>query len=474
VSEEQSHGLARNAVNTLEVFGQSLAATGPSIATAGTIPLVYLTAGSGTIYALIFGTVIVLLVGQILARFARRTAGAASLYGYTALGLGRVPAFATAWGLIIGYVFIAAACFVGVALYAGALISEAGGPGGRLGIQLLLLVIAGLLGTAGPVLGIRISARIGIVLEAISMLAITGALIATIAHYGAHFDTSQFAARGSSLTGIVSGTVFAVTIFVGFESAGSLGAEASDVFQSIPKAILRTAVFAGIFYIVAGYVLVIGFSRSNGLAASAAPLNEIAHTAGVGWLSPLLDLGITVSALACGAACVNAAARGLYNLARENVLPLRFAALGTVHRTRLTPHVALSVLGAIATVVPLVMVASGGGELAVYGDTAAIGTFGYLLAYLLVALGAPRFARGLGTLVISVLAAASIVFVIYKNLVPVPAWPTLLLPYVFAALLLAGLAWYGILYRRQPHRARQLGSLSESAEIASERERVPA
>ncbi len=83
--------------------GQSLAATGPSIAIAGTVAVIYLTAGRGTIWSYVLATVVVVLVGYSIAQFARRTAAAGSLYSYTASGLGRGAAFAGGWGLVFGY-----------------------------------------------------------------------------------------------------------------------------------------------------------------------------------------------------------------------------------------------------------------------------------------------------------------------------------------------------------------------------------
>ena len=90
--------LARRPATGFEAFGQSLAATGPSIAVAGTVAVVYLTAGRGTNCSYVLATVVVVLVGLSIAQFARRTAAAGSLYTYTASGLGRGTAFAGGWG----------------------------------------------------------------------------------------------------------------------------------------------------------------------------------------------------------------------------------------------------------------------------------------------------------------------------------------------------------------------------------------
>ncbi|MER5748434.1 APC family permease [Streptomyces sp. NPDC002088] len=458
--------LASNALSALEAFGQSLAATGPSIAIAGTVPVVFLDAGTGTLYSLLAGTVIVLLVAYVVAQFARRAAGAGSLYGYVALGLGRVPAFAGGWGLVVGYTGIAAACLVGAAMYLGAFLDSVGVAASGTGGQLALLAAATVVAVWYPVRGAKLSSRIGIVLEVVSLAAIVAALVATAAHFGLRVDTAQFTARGADPNGVMLGTVLAVTIFVGFESAGSLGSEARDPYRSIPRAMLGTVLGAGVLYLLSTYIQVIGFTGQQGLASSAAPLNEVARSAGVEWLTYVLNLGIAVSAVACGAASVNAAARGLYSLSREGVLP---AALSRVHPRFRTPHTAIVLLGTVAGVVPLALIAAGAGELDVYAWTATFGTFGYLLAYLLVVLAVVPYLRRRGELtagpvVAGGIAALAILYVIYKNLVPVPTWPVSLLPYLFAAVVLAGLAWYGALHRRDPERARRIGTLVRHAD----------
>ncbi|MER7187633.1 APC family permease [Streptomyces hyaluromycini] len=475
--EDPAHpGLAAGAVSALDVFGQSLAATGPSIAIGGTIPAVYLTAGNGSLWATAVGTVIALLVAWVVAQFARRAASAGSLYSYVSLGLGRGPAFVTGWGLVVGYVGISAACLVGAAVYLGALLESAGLPATGTAAQLVLLVLAAAAASVLPVRGVRLSARFGIVVEAVSLLVILVALGAAVVHFGLRFDTAQFTAKGVDLNTVMLGAVLAVAVFVGFESAGSLGAESRDPFRAIPRAVIGTVLGAGVLYLVSTYVQVLGYGSAADLATSAAPLNELTRASGVGWLSPLLNAGIVVSAVACGSAGVNAAARSLYNLSREGVLP---ALLGRTHPVHRTPHLAVYLLGAASGLLPLVLIATGSGELEVYAWTAAFGTFGYLLAYLLVALALPLHLRRrrepvAAVAVVSVLAVLAIGYVTYKNLVPVPAWPVDVLPYAFAGIVLAGLGWYLALLRRDPDRARALGSRTISAHPSDTAEEQPA
>jgi hypothetical protein len=62
---------------------------------------------------------------------------------------------------------------------------------------------------------------------------------------------------------------------------------------------------------------------------------------------------------------------------------------------------------------------------------------------------------------VSVLATATIGYVFYKNLVPVPPSPYNTFPYIFLAWILIGLAWYLVLKVRDPERAARLGTFQD-------------
>lgn len=464
----EHHGdLARKTTSAFEVFGQSLAATGPSIAVAGTIAGVYLVAGKGTIYSYIVATIVVVLVASGISQFARRTASAGSLYTYTSLGLGRGSAFAGGWGLIFGYLIMGAACLAGSALYVGAFLTKLGFNAEGRAWQIPLLVIILIVSLIAPIRGVRISTRVSVVLEIVSLIIITILLVALLVHQGLHIDTSQLKAKGASTTGIALGTVLAVGAFCGFESSASLGLEARKPHRAIPRALIGTALVAGVLYIVAAYGQVLGFGSAASIAESSTPLNELASSVGIGWLAYFLDLAIAISAAACTAAMLNAAARSVYSLGREKILPANF---GRAHSKFKTPHTALYTLAVVLLVVPVIMVAHGTTPLNIFVYLGTISAFGFLLAYALVSVSVPIFlARrneaAVGPIVASVLATVAIVYVFYKNLVPVPPSPYNTLPYIFGAWVVIGIVWYLIIKVRDPERAALLGSFQESAEL---------
>ncbi len=461
-------GLVRRQLSPLETFAQSLAATGPSIAVAGTIPLAYLIAGNGAAFAFVIATVLLLLVGYSVAQFAARTSSTGSLYSYVALGLGRLWGFVAGWALVIGYTGIAAATITGSALYGGAFFDAFGlsffttSAG-----QVVLLTVFALLAVYVPVRGVRLSTRVAVALEAISITAIVVVLIATLVHNGFPLDVDQLRVSDTSVSSIGVAAVLAAAAFVGFESSASLGVEARSPYRAVPRAVLGTVLGAGLLYIVAAYIQVVGFKASgDALAQSSSPLGSLAADAGVGRLGPVVDLGIALSALACASASLNAASRIVFNLGREGVLP---AAVGDAHRRFSTPHVAILVLGPIAYVVTVVLVLTGTDGLTIFGVTATVATFGYLLAYLLILIAAPRFLRARGergtvAVVGGVLGVAGIGYVLVRNVYPVPDPPYDVLPYVFLGLLAIGVIGYVALARSAPGRADGLGALVEHAD----------
>jgi amino acid transporter len=358
---------------------------------------------------------------------------------------------------------MAAACLAGAALYFGAFLVKLGISGESRPWQLPLLAVFLVPTVAILIRGVRISTRVAVTLEIISLVAIGVLLIALFVHYGARIDTGQFKAAGSSTTGIALGTVVAVSAFVGFESSSSLGIEARSPHRSIPRAILFTLLAVGVLYIVAAYGEVLGFGSAASLASSSAPLNHLSATAGVGWLAYYLDLAVTISAVACAAASLNAAARGVYSLGREDILPGNF---GRSHSKFKTPHVAIYALAPVVGAVPFVMAAYGTSPLHILAYVDTVATFGYLVAYLLVSVAVPFFLARRKALtplpvIVTVLATAAIGYVLYKTLIPVPPGPYDTFPYIFLAWVVIGLAWYLALKLRNPARAAQLGTLQE-------------
>ncbi|HXJ22392.1 MAG TPA: APC family permease, partial [Polyangia bacterium] len=324
-------------------------------------------------------------------------------------------------------------------------------------------------------------ARTALILESISVTVILILCVNIWVHNGTVFDTHQLSLTGVKPGGILVGVVLAIFAFVGFESAGSLGVESKNSFRNIPRAILWSCLIVGLFYVVVSYSQIYGFQNvKGGILASTAPLPDLATSTGIGFFAYILDLGIICSMFACTLACINAGSRLIYSMARDGMGP---PAVGVVHRARNTPHIAIAVAAVPMIAVPLVTTVMNQAAVNATGWVGTVATFGFMLGYALVGVGAPIFLRREGVpaalaWVLGLLGAAIMVFVFWANWLPqtIPGhvFPALTgayvwLPYIFLAWTAIGIVYYAIWQRRNPAMAAQVGTryhTPDEAEVA--------
>ena len=460
------HGLARESMSQAEVMAQSVAGIAPSAVMATGPALIVLFAGPGAWLSYVAATIVVVLVGLCVAQFARRFASSGSLYSYVARGLGPTGAFATGWSLVIGYACIAMLGVTLIGPFLGSLLDRVGLPGMTSNTAYIVMTALVTVAAASfAIVGIKISTRVGLVLEVVSVAAVLFVLVVVVVRGGDSSAPSLFDLSGTSFDAVTYGIVLAVLGFVGFESSASLGAEARNPHRTIPRAVIGSAVLVGVLYVFASISSVMGFGGVEELSGSAAPVSELAERYGLGGIVWIVDLGVAASFFAVAIASINAASRVLYTMGEEDVLP---AALGRAHRTYKTPHVAIGILAPIIGLVPVLLMIAGRGPFDVYAYVGTIGTFGYMVAYLLMAVALPFFLKRRGeanpvSTVLSVVVVAALLYVFYKNVIPVPEYPLNLLLPIFVALLVTGMAWYSVVRVRRPEVLAEVGSTEEEA-----------
>ncbi len=342
----------------------------------------------------------------------------------------------------------------------------------------LLYVAGGLAPAIMAVADIKISQRLAFILESVSVTIILILCSAVYVHSGSVIDTSQLSLKGAGTGGIVVGMVLAIFAFVGFESAGALGQEARHPGRSVPRAILWSCGVVGVFYLIVSYAQVYGFGAAA-FGKATAPLPQLAGAVGLGWLGHFIAIGITCSMFACALACLTAGSRMLLSLGHDGLLPRVFT-----HTSRHThaPDVAIWTVAVPMTVVPIAYIAAGSTDTVLTGEEGTLATYGFMLAYALVALAAPLYLRKIGSpkplaWVLGLLGAVTMVFVFYVNWIPqaIPndifpalAWPYSALPYVFLGWTALGLAWYWAVRLRKPSVVASAGAWGEQAVHAPE------
>ena len=452
------YGLKRGILSPMETLAQSVSTMAPTTTPAATIPLVCALAGNGTWLAYVLATIAILLVALCIARYARLSASPGSLYTYASATLPKWLSATVAWSLLLAYVATGASVIGGFYHYANLLLKDATG-------HVLSAVFLSLLVTGISIWiayrDVKISARLMLWIEAVSVSVIVIVVALLLFHQGRHWDAVQLHLQGMSGSGLRLGLVLALFSFVGFESATTLGAEAHNPLHSIPRAVIQSSLLAGAFFTVCSYAEVLGFHAvGQNLGDSQAPMYVLARVGGIPVLGLLIDIGALVSLFAGTLACITAAARVLLRMAHDG---LAHGSLRTTHAHNRTPTYAVVITG-IAAVAPVaVLAARGASGLDVYGWMGALATYGFIVAYALVCMALPRYlrlhevadssARGL-----SVVAAIAMLLALVGNLYPVPGGPYGKLPYIYLAYLVAGLGWFAVRRARKP-------ALAEPAEL---------
>jgi amino acid transporter len=298
---------------------------------------------------------------------------------------------------------------------------------------------------------VKISARLMLWFEAASLVVILTVIVLVLGRHGPHADMAQFKLRGMTGSGLRLGLVLALFSFVGFESATTLGAEAVNPLRTIPRAVIQSAIIAGVFFTLCAYTEVLGFHTvGQNLGDSQAPMHVLAKVAGVPVFGTLIDVGAMVSMFAGTLACITAAARVLLLMSHNGLV---HGALRATHARTETPVRAVLVTGT-ATMLPVAVLAvRHASGLDVYGWMGSLATYGFIVAYALVCVAVPRYLRDrgvhwAGARVVPWLAFIAMLLALIGNLYPVPEGPYGKLPYVYLGVLAAGMAWF-LLARRE-------------------------
>ncbi len=478
-SEGDGAGLKRGSLTMPEVLAQSVANMAPSAAMALLPLLVFASAGNGTWVSFLVAVLVLLCIGYCAAQFGRRINSSGSFYVWVSRALGPVYGHAAGWALELGYIATGVATIYGFAIFGGDFLTRVGLPGGNTAVVVALLLFDLIVAAAVAVIDMGLSARTALVLESISITIILVLCVATWVNRGGIIDTSQLSLSGVTPGGIVVGIVLAIFAFVGFESAGSLGAESKNSFKNVPRAILWSCLIVGLFYLVVSYSQVFDFQgavakdaagkvTATGLAISSAPLPDLATRTGLGFFAYVIDLGICASMFACTLACINAGARVIYSMTHDG---MGHWTLGSVHRVRKTPHVAIMAVAVPMIVVPMITTATKTSPVDATGWAGTVATFGFMLGYALVAVGAPIFLRRIGvpsplTWALGIVGAVVMAFVFWANwlpqLIPGGLFPALTgayvwLPYIFLAWVAVGLAYFFFWRSRNPEKAARAG-----------------
>ncbi len=221
-----------------------------------------------------------------------------------------------------------------------------------------------------------------------------------------------------------------------------MGEEAANPLKTIPRAVIGATVVASMFYVFSSLAMVGGFAASNTtLDGNADVLGTLTSYVGMGWLGKAMTAMVLVSALGCTLGSFNAACRIMFAMGHHGVI---HSSVGGAHKTHETPHISVSVCAAISLIIGIFCMGYWKCALTdVLNDVSTMATYGFLVGFVLICVGAPVYLKRLGkltagALVISALGILFMVVPIVGSFYPLPDPPIRYYPYIFAAYLAVG------------------------------------
>ena len=429
-------GLRRN-LSVWQAIGISVALMAPSMAAninpQGTATLV----GRATPLAFLLAAIAVLLIAYVFVRLCQYYRSAGSVYVFAGATLGPQAGAVAGLGLLATYTFYGLVTASATGIFGAAFLDQIGlwtSPPSWSGFLIGGLALIVVLYLA--IVPARNATSILLVIEGLTVLLIL--VIAVLAFVKMAAGTAPNGATptldvfkvpaGTGSSTLFLGIVFGLLSFAGFEAAATLGEEARNPRKDIPRAILGTAIFGGIYFTVVTAIAMMAFGTDDAgveaFSTSPALFGSIGSSFLAHWVGEVVTLGAAVSAFACCLACVVGASRLLFAVSRD-VDPA-----GRLSRTGVndTPAAAAVAVCAVIVLIALLCAAAFDAEpFDTFFWSGTIGTLILLVAYVLATIGCikllfvdRRMAVPMWQVVIPAAALLMLGYTIYRNVIPYP------------------------------------------------------
>ncbi|MFI6034250.1 APC family permease [Streptomyces sp. NPDC051315] len=358
--EEPVHRLKPNAVGLLGVVFMAVATAAPITAMTGNVPFMVSSGnGVGAPASYLVAMVVLAIFSVGFTSMAQHITSTGAFYGFISYGLGRSVGLASGLLATFAYVVFEPALIGIFSTFATTTLKDQSGldvPWWAFAVLMLAI------NATGTWFGVSVAEKLLVVLLATEVTVLAAMAVSVALHgggpHGFTFDpVNPVNAFHGTSAGL--GLFFAFWSWVGFESTAMYGEESRDPKKIIPKATMISVLGVGVFYVFVSWMAIIGNGEKEAVAAasSANPLamffdpteQYVGH-----WAVVVMQWLMITGSLACGMAFHNCAARYLYALGREGVLPSLRNTVGRTHARHGSPHIA----GLAQTVVSGVLIAA--------------------------------------------------------------------------------------------------------------------
>jgi amino acid transporter len=441
---DAGHELRKDSVGTLEVAALSVAGLAPTMAMALGTSFAAIQAGAAVPLAYLLGMFGSLALAYVVVVFTRRVAASGVAFTWIGAVFGKNVGFVAGWLYAGGWMFATSVVLALSAVSLNAFFLQQ-----KLDINwfiffvILLIVAAGL-----SMYGVKLSLRVQLGLELISMAALFIVMLVVVFKGGAEGNSLEPfnpARSANGWSGIGFGLIYGFSAFAGFEAGAALGLESKDPRRTIPRAILLSVLISAGFYIFVTYALSIGYGvdHASTWAGDGTPLDTITTRYVNGTAASVIDLMVAVSAFSAGMGVLALSTRVFYGMGRYGLAP---EWVTRTHPTAKTPYIAIAVAAVVAFVVGAGLGLTAGTSVLI-GLLAAANTLAFILIYAAICVAA-IWAFGRATSVptallikvgVPIIAIVLLAFSMYASV-----WPQPPFPYNLAAVLVVAWGLIGV------------------------------